>query len=522
MKITTTLFLLFALSLGINLYSQTYDTIEAPAYLNVAILGDTADDGSHDDKIYVLQRDGTYYVRGTFENTNFKLHMIAEEGDGAMPIVRAALTTESTVNWNMFAGVQDVEVEGIFFDAQVEDAGYSPSNWCFVYYGKNADISFNNCVFANTGQGGVGAWDAANEFTVTNCKFYNMGNIEFSDQGAGRMIECRDAQINKLTVRHNTMVNCYDRIVRHRNGSGAIKEMDFSHNTIVNHGGYFGFMELGNVGAQITIKDNLIIDGMSWAADTSDAQRLDEFNAHGETYADGKNKITWVGAIPNDSTVYTIKNNVYVISSDLASFYTTNNVDEGPKLTDTISDRLTSANMDVDSAFIKKTVSLVEIPNPMIDLVTWYYADKSNRKGVTTEADYTRITNTYMLNSLDCSFTVSDDLLGTDGIAVGDSNWFTEDGTSAIIQTSVKTMDLSTYPNPFNEYTTVHFNLEQGAAVSVILTDITGKVVEKYNAGNYAAGAHSINIEKGDLTSGLYILTIEAGTEVGREKLIVQ
>ncbi len=422
----STLFFMFSLFLGINIYSQIKVTLDpSEGNLNEMIMADTNSDGSHDDNVYVLQRDATYYVNGTFENTNFKLHMIAEEGDGAMPIVRAALTSESTVNWCMFTCLLDVEVEGIFFDAQVEDEGYSPSNWCFVYYGKNADLSFNNCVFANTGQGGVGAWDPANEFTVTNCKFYNIGNIEFSDQGVGRMIECRDAQINKLTVKHNTMVNCYDRIVRHRNGSGVIKEMDFSHNTIVNHGGYFGFMELGNVGDAITIEDNLIIDGMSWAADTSDAQRLYEFNAHGETYADGKNKITWVGAVPNDSTVYTIKNNVYAISSDLASFYTTNSVDEGPKLTDTIANRLTTAGMDADSAFILQTVSLVEIPDPMIDLVTWYYADKENRKGLTTKADYDRMTKDYMLNTLDCSFTVSDDLLGTDGVAVGDSNWFT-------------------------------------------------------------------------------------------------
>ena len=65
-------------------------------------------------------------------------------------------------------------------------------------------------------------------------------------------------------------------------------------------------MELGNVGTSVTITDNLVIDGMSFGADQSDAQRLDEFNMHGETDASGNNKIVWIGSVPNDSTAFVI------------------------------------------------------------------------------------------------------------------------------------------------------------------------------------------------------------------------
>lgn len=516
MKIKTTLFLVITVFLGINLYSQTTVTIESPAYLNEAILGDTAADGSHADKIYVLQRGGTYYVRGAFQNLNFKLHMVAEDGDGAMPIVRADLDKDGNQNWFMIGGQMDVEVEGIFFDAQSENEGYGPANWCFTYFGSGASMTFNNCVFANAGQGGVGAWSAIDEFTVTNCKFYNMGNIEFSDQGAGRMIETRDSQVNKLTVKHNTLVNCYDRLVRHRNGAGVIKEMEFSHNTIVNHGGYFGFMELGNVGNSITIKDNLFIDAMSWGADTSDAQRLTEFNMHGETYPDGKNKIVWVGAIPNDSTTYTIKNNIYSISSDLASFYSTYKVDEGPKMTDTIKSRLSN----VDSAFIKKDISLVKIPAPMIDLVKWYY-DNSKPKGVTTEADYNKMSNKYMLDTLDCSFTVSSDLLGTDDIAVGDSNWFTT-GPTGITQTDASSFVFNIYPNPLSESATLHFNLDQSSEVAIDIYDITGRSVKQINAGRLSTGSNHVVIYKENMLPGVYFVKLEADTQIGIKKIVIK
>ena len=517
MKIKSTLlFLITLLLVGINSYSQTKVTITAPAYLNDAIVGDTLSDGTHEDKIYVLERGGTYYVRGILENLNFKLHLVAEDGDGAMPIVRADLAEDGTQPWIMFAGQQDVEMEGIFLDAQSENEGYNPANWCLAYFGKDANLTFDNCVFANAGQGGVGAWNSVNEFTVTNCKFYNMGNIEFTDQGAGRMVECRDSEVKKLTVVNNTVVNSYDRMVRHRNGAGVIHEMVFSHNTIINNGGYFGFMELGNVGNSIEITDNLVIDGMSFGADQSDAQRLDEFNMHGETDSEGNNKIVWIGSVPNDSTTYTIENNIYSISPELASFYASKNVDEGPILTDHIAGKLS----DPEKAWVKKDISVAEAPGAMIDLLTWYYETRT--KGVTPDHDYNRMTNDYMLNTLDCKYTASDlDFMGTDGVPVGDPYW----GSSIVTSFTERTysgLDLISYPNPFTDHTIIKFNLKQSSEVDIQIFDITGKTIRLMNAGYYSSGSNNITIQKENMLPGIYILKLKTNTQYGLKKIVVR
>lgn len=515
MKIKSTLFLMIALLWGLNLYAQTRVTIPAPAYLNEAILGDTLADGSHAAKTYVLQRGGTYYVRGAFENKNFKLHLVAEEGEGAMPVVRADLSDDGTQNWYMIAGNKDVEVEGIFFDAQSENEGYGPANWCFVYFGKDANLTYRNCVFANTGQGGVGAWNAVNEFTVNNCKFYNMGNIEFSDQGAGRMVETRDSEVKKLTITNNTVVNSYDRMVRHRNGAGVIHELVFSHNTIINNGGYFGFMELGNVGKSVTITDNLVIDAMSFGADQSDAQRLTEFNMHKET-VDGKNKIVWIGSIPNDSTIYTIKNNIYSVSPALAGFYASKGVSEGPILTDHIKSKLSNP----EKAWIKKDVSVASAPGAMIDLVTWYYQTRT--KGVTPDHDYNRMTIDYMLNTLDCKYTVSDaDFLGTDKVPVGDPYW----GSSLVTgirEVNNPGLSLTVFPNPLSETATIQFKIERNSDVSIKVYDITGKNVKEINAGQMLSGVHRISFQKENLLSGIYLIKLEAGSQTGMQKFIIK
>jgi len=516
MKIKFTLFLLFAMFLGINGYSQTRVTISAPAYLNEPILGDTLSDGTHEDKIYVLERGGTYYVRGILENLNFKLHLVAEDGDGPMPIVRADLQEDGTQSWIMFSGQQDVEMEGIFLDAQSENDGYSPANWCLAYFGKDANLTFNNCVFANAGQGGVGAWNAVNEFTVNNCKFYNMGNIEFTDQGAGRMVECRDSEVQKLTITNNTVVNSYDRMVRHRNGAGVIHEMVFSHNTIINNGGYFGFMELGNVGKSVEITDNLVIDGMSFGADQSDAQRLDEFNMHGETDASGNNKIVWIGSVPNDSTTYKIENNIYSISSELAAFYAEKGVDEGPILTDHIKSKLS----DPDNAWVKKDVSVAEAPAAMIDLLEWYYETRT--KGVTPDHDYNRMTNDYMINTLDCKYIVSDeDFYGTDGEPVGDPYWGSSIATS-VTEIARTGLNMNVYPNPFSTSTTLQFNLKKSADVTVEIYNISGKSVRIINAGSFTSGVNNIHINKENMIQGIYIVRLQAGANYEFQKIIVQ
>ncbi len=508
MKITTTLFLACAIFLGINVYSQT-EVSPSDGYLNEIILDDASEDG------YILERDATYYVTGAFE-CNFKLKLVAADGDGALPIIRAYPAT-SGMEWAMITLNDDCEFENIMISAAMEEGSSQADDWIVVSNGANVNLKFNNCIFINSQQGGIMATNAVDSIVITNCKFYNTSDISTDDPGNGRMVDFRSSDIAHAIIEHNTVVNSIDRIVRHRGGVGSLDEFKFNHNTIVNNGSYHGMFELNNTGTSIEMTDNLIVDGMSFGSDSTDATRLAELDDNTETYANGNPKMVWVGSVPNDSTVFTIKNNIYVISDALQTFYTTESVDEGDIFTDNIEGLLSN----VDSAFMSKDISLVDIPDAMTDLATWYY-DNGKTKEVSSSTDFDRMSIDYMLNTLDCSFDATSDLLGTDGIAVGDSNWFTEDGTSAISQVSVQEMDLATYPNPFDEYTTVHFNLDQGAAVSVMLTDITGKVIEQYNAGNYSAGAHSITIEKGDLTSGLYILTIEAGTEVGKQKLVVQ
>ncbi|MXZ17428.1 MAG: T9SS type A sorting domain-containing protein [Rhodothermaceae bacterium] len=66
------------------------------------------------------------------------------------------------------------------------------------------------------------------------------------------------------------------------------------------------------------------------------------------------------------------------------------------------------------------------------------------------------------------------------------------------------------YPNPFSETTRIEFDLPAPAHVSVSVADILGRIVKNLSYGQFSAGGgHSVKINKGDLTSGIYYYTLK-------------
>lgn len=67
--------------------------------------------------------------------------------------------------------------------------------------------------------------------------------------------------------------------------------------------------------------------------------------------------------------------------------------------------------------------------------------------------------------------------------------------------------DMNVYPNPANENTTLEYNATEDGNHSIILTDITGKVVmnENYNAQK---GNNRLNLNLNSIESGMYLITV--------------
>ncbi|HAY36573.1 MAG TPA: hypothetical protein DCY57_06285 [Bacteroidetes bacterium] len=70
----------------------------------------------------------------------------------------------------------------------------------------------------------------------------------------------------------------------------------------------------------------------------------------------------------------------------------------------------------------------------------------------------------------------------------------------------------SAFPNPFNPTTTVTYALPVSSKVRINVVDMLGRQVATLVAGEtMPAGYHTVQFDAGDLTSGTYLVRMEAG-----------
>jgi photosystem II stability/assembly factor-like uncharacterized protein len=77
------------------------------------------------------------------------------------------------------------------------------------------------------------------------------------------------------------------------------------------------------------------------------------------------------------------------------------------------------------------------------------------------------------------------------------------------------------YPNPFNPATVIKYSLPNAENVSLVLYDIQGREIRTYTEGVKQAGSHSIEINAGELASGVYFYTLTAGNFIQSRKMVL-
>lgn len=77
------------------------------------------------------------------------------------------------------------------------------------------------------------------------------------------------------------------------------------------------------------------------------------------------------------------------------------------------------------------------------------------------------------------------------------------------------------YPNPFNPSTNIEFSLPQNQKVTLKIYDLLGRLVSTLVDRELNAGNHKVTFNAGDLSSGVYFYTINAGEFNATKKLIL-
>lgn len=79
---------------------------------------------------------------------------------------------------------------------------------------------------------------------------------------------------------------------------------------------------------------------------------------------------------------------------------------------------------------------------------------------------------------------------------------------------------ISSRPNPFNDETTISFDLEVPARVDFEVINMLGEIVHRERITGQS-GNNTIRFDRGDLPEGIYIYSISSGESIQTRKLII-
>jgi hypothetical protein len=93
---------------------------------------------------------------------------------------------------------------------------------------------------------------------------------------------------------------------------------------------------------------------------------------------------------------------------------------------------------------------------------------------------------------------------------------------SPIPKTQVpKEYTLTNFPNPFNPSTTIYYALPVAANVRITVYDLLGRLVKELVNAHKEAGMYVIEFNGSELSAGIYLYRIEAGSFVQTKRMIL-
>ena len=112
----------------------------------------------------------------------------------------------------------------------------------------------------------------------------------------------------------------------------------------------------------------------------------------------------------------------------------------------------------------------------------------------------------------------------TYGAGIISSNTFKADIELSIDENeeeAKENVQLNIYPNPIRNHGNINITLTENAKVSYQIYDLSGRMVANSELGYYGQGEHTMTFDVSNLTSGSYIIRLQAGSKSEIAKILV-
>lgn len=112
------------------------------------------------------------------------------------------------------------------------------------------------------------------------------------------------------------------------------------------------------------------------------------------------------------------------------------------------------------------------------------------------------------------------------------TTWFFSTATSAVqmnfdpsstsfLDENSKNFGITVYPNPASTDANISFTLNNASDVNIVVTDLSGKVIESKDLGKVAAGSKEVKLSTAVLSEGVYLIYVRANNATSTEKMII-
>ncbi len=459
--------------------------------LNDVIAGDTLASGARVDSatVYKLERGGYYLLNGSIEN-RFPLTIMGADSAGAWPVLQPAVQSGGG-SADPFRVRADLTLKNLYITNQ--DNGGGLSLRALRTSADNIRLVIDSCHVDRSGQSGIRVDNPGITIRITNSIFSNIGVTV--DPNNGRGIDDRGVDMDSIIIENSTFYNLTSTVLR--DDGGTFDYFLFNHNTVVNVG------QRGIDAGQV-----------AWARVTNNL--FHHVGFLGSENQDPTRVVVIVDSIAGAGQVIDVRNNNFWADTTALEAVYPDSVGLPALFSPAVQAFIDEAGTGATN--ISEDVEFNDPPAAPVNVAATWHTDPGNTPpmddGGATSINPLPFDMAYLITSASYSASLA-------GQPLGDLNWWNLEITGIKDRLLAQSAQLSNYPNPFADQTTIRYELENAGHVRLSVYNMTGQQIAVLADARQAAGKYEVTWDAGNHAAGMYFYRLEVGNAVATQKMVL-